>query len=90
MERYSLQEFIKKTQQSDKGGGLFELETPRLLEINLSSHIWAKMGSMISYTGRMKFTREGILEHGLGKMFKKAISGEGTSLMKAEGHGKLY
>lgn len=90
MGRYSLHDFIEKTEQQDKGEGLFELETERLLEINLDNTIWAKAGSMVSYRGRIKFTREGILEHGIGKMFKKAFTGEGTSLMKAEGQGKLY
>ncbi|KAB7672995.1 AIM24 family protein [Bacillus sp. B1-b2] len=90
MGRYSLSDFIEKTEQQDKGEGLFELETERLLEINLDKTIWAKAGSMVSYRGKIKFTREGILEHGIGKMFKKAFTGEGTSLMKAEGQGKLY
>ncbi|MGV3467454.1 MAG: AIM24 family protein [Heyndrickxia sp.] len=88
--RYSIQEFIKKTQQEDKHQGLFELETPRLLEINLNGQVWAKAGSMVSYRGNIKFVREGMLEHGLGRLFKKALTGEGTSLMKANGSGKLY
>ncbi|MEI5907273.1 AIM24 family protein [Bacillus spongiae] len=88
--RYSVQEFIQKTKQEDKGQGLFELETERILEINLDGDIWAKAGGMISYRGDIKFVREGILEHGIGKFFKKALTGEGTSLMKASGNGKLY
>ncbi len=90
MSRYSLQDFVEKTEQQDKGEGLFELETQRMLEVNLAEKVWAKSGSMVSYMGNIKFTREGILEHGLGKMFKKALTGEGASLMKAEGQGKLY
>lgn len=90
MSRYSIEEFIKQTKQQDKGEGFFELETARMLEVNLAGQVWAKMGSMVSYRGQIKFEREGILEHGLGKMFKKALTGEGTSLMKANGNGKLY
>lgn len=45
---------------------------------------------MVAYHGKIKFEREGILEHGLGTMFKKALTGEGASLMKANGDGKLY
>lgn len=90
MSRFSMDEFVKQTQQQDKGEGLFELETARMLEINLNGQIWAKAGAMVSYRGAIKFEREGILEHGLGKMFKKALTGEGTSLMKATGNGKLY
>jgi uncharacterized protein (AIM24 family) len=90
MSRYSMDEFVNQTKQQDKGEGLFELETPRMLEINLNGQIWAKAGAMVSYRGSIKFEREGILEHGLGKMFKKALTGEGTALMKANGNGKLY
>lgn len=88
--RYSIQEFIQKTQQEDKHQGLFELETSRLLEINLNGQVWAKAGSMVSYQGNIKFVRERMLEHGLRRLFKKALTGEGTSLMKATGNGKLY
>lgn len=90
MTKYSIEEFLKQTEQEDKGEGLFELETPRLLEVNLEKQIWAKAGSMVAYEGKIKFVREGILEHGLGKTFKKAFTGEGASLMKATGQGKLY
>jgi len=90
MNRYSINEFIQQTQQKDQGQGLFEMETERFLELNLDGMIWTKMGSMVSYRGEVKFTREGILEQGLGNLFKKAISGEGTSLTKAEGRGVVY
>ncbi|YCI75062.1 AIM24 family protein [Bacillus sp. R1-10] len=90
MEKYQIDQFVEKTKQQDKGQGLFELETERILEINLEKQIWAKMGTMVSYRGHIKFEREGILEHGFGKLFKKALTGEGASLMKATGSGKLY
>lgn len=90
MSRYSIEDFVNNTKQQDKGEGLFEIETPRMLEINLNGQVWSKAGAMVSYRGNIKFEREGILEHGLGKMFKKALTGEGTSLMKASGNGKLY
>lgn len=90
MGKYSLNEFIQNTQQDDKNNEFFELETPRILEVNLNDLVWAKMGSMIAYTGEIKFEREKVLEHGIGKMFKKAFTGEGTALMKAHGNGQLY
>jgi uncharacterized protein (AIM24 family) len=61
-----------------------------MLEVNLDGLVWAKAGSMVAYHGVIKFDREGILEHGLGTAFKKALTGEGASLMKANGRGKLY
>lgn len=90
MSRYTLNEFIESTAQKDKGEGRFELETQRMLEINLDGAVWTKMGSMVAYLGGVKFTREGILEHGVGKLLKRAVSGEGTHLTKAEGRGKVY
>lgn len=44
-----------------------------MLEVNLDGQVWAKAGSMVAYHGEMKFVREGILEHGLGTAFKKAL-----------------
>ncbi|MFK7789303.1 MAG: AIM24 family protein [Phycisphaeraceae bacterium] len=88
--RYSVQDFVAATSERDRSQGLFELETERLLEVNLQGDMWTKMGSMVAYTGSMKFTREGILEQGLGTLLKKAVSGEGASLTKAQGQGKLY
>lgn len=90
LSRYSITEFVKQTEQKDKGQGFFELENPRMLEVNLDGQVWAKAGSMVAYHGNMKFTREGLLEHGLGTAFKKAFTGEGASLMKANGKGTLY
>lgn len=90
MSKYSIHQFVQKTQQDDSAREFFELETDRLLEVNLNGLVWAKAGSMISYEGNIKFEREGMLEHGLGKFVKKAFTGEGAQLMKANGNGKLY
>ena len=90
MSRYSLDEFVTRTAQQDRGQGLFELENERLLEINLNGLTWTKTGSMVAYLGQIKFTREGVLEHGIGQFLKKAVTGEGARLTKAEGRGKLY
>ncbi|WP_282020696.1 AIM24 family protein [Planomicrobium okeanokoites] len=90
MSNYTIKDFIEKTRQDERENDYFELETERILEVNLDGMVWAKTGSMISYTGQIKFAREGVMEHGLGTMFKKALTGEGTSLMKANGQGRLY
>ena len=91
MARYSISEFVQRTAQQDRGQGLFEMESERVLEVNLANAmIWTKTGSMVAYLGQIRFTREGMLEHGLGNMLKKAFTGEGARLTKAEGAGKLY
>lgn len=89
-QRYTLAEFVSENQQRDRGQGLFELESARMLEVNLNGRVWTKMGSMVAYMGDIRFTREGVLEHGLGRMLKRAVSGEGAKLTKAEGIGRLY
>lgn len=90
MSRYSIEDFVSKSLQKDRGEGLFELESDRILEVNLNGKVWTKMGAMVSYYGNIKFTRERILEKGAGKMLKKFVTGEGTKLTKAEGSGTLY
>lgn len=88
--RYSLQDFIHKTSQKDRGDGVFELESDRILELNVSGQVWIKMGAMISYLGSMKFERERVLEKGWKKFLKKSFTGEGAMLTKAVGTGKVY
>lgn len=90
MARFTVEEFVQTTGQKDLGEGVFELESDRLLEINLDGQVWTKMGSMVAYVGEVKFTREGMLEHGVGKFLKRAVTGEGARLTKAEGKGRVY
>ncbi len=90
MARYTVEEFIAATGQKERGEGVFELESDRMLEINLGGRMWTKMGSMVAYVGEVKFTREGMLEHGVGKFLKRAVTGEGARLTKAEGRGRVY
>lgn len=90
MSQYSLNEFLNSTSQKDRGQGTFELESPHLLEVKLNGRVWAKVGAMIGYLGNIAFKREGILEHGLENLMKKMVSGEGMSLMKMDGAGRVY
>ena len=87
---YTLNGFIERTKNLDRGEGIFEQESERMLELNLDGSVWTKMGSMVAYKGDVKFTREGILSQGLGNLLKKAVSGEGAQLTKAEGKGVVY
>ena len=88
--RYSLEAFVNKTKDRDLQQGLFELESERMLDINLNGEVWIKMGAMIAYTGHVTFEREGILEQGIGNLLKKAVSGEGTRLTRAKGNGSVF
>ncbi|WP_419870441.1 AIM24 family protein [Chryseobacterium sp. CT-SW4] len=91
MNKYSLESFVAETKENPNERDYFELEKPQMLEINLNNQsVWTKAGSMVGYVGNIKFERQGMLAGGIGNLLKKAISGEGTRLMKAEGTGKLY
>jgi uncharacterized protein (AIM24 family) len=86
----TISDFIKANAQRDASAEMFELESPHMLEIKLDGRVWSKAGAMIAYHGAVKFRREGMMEQGLGNLLKKAISGEGMRLMKAEGKGRVY
>lgn len=90
MAEYSLDEFVKKMAQDESEADLFELESPYMLELNLDGRVWAKVGSMIAYTGAVDFVREKALERGVGKMLRRMATGEGQSMMKVEGKGRVY
>ena len=86
----ALDAFRSQSLEQDRGGGPFELESERMLDINLAGEVWIKTGTMVAYTGSIGFVRERILEQGVGTMLKKMVSGAGTSLTKATGTGSLF
>lgn len=90
MTRTTIEEFIRSTGQDDAANDFFQLESDRMLEINLNGEVWTKTGSMVAYVGTIKFTREGMLDRGVGNLLKKALTGEGARLTKANGKGRLY
>lgn len=83
-------EFVAAYREKDVSPEAFELESQYLLEVKLNGSIWAKAGSMVARTGQVKFTRQGLMEQGIGNLLKKAVSGEGMVLMKVEGQGRVY
>lgn len=86
----SVQDFLKSSAQRDSSHEGFELENPYMLEVRLNGRVWAKAGAMVAMQGDVAFKREGLMEQGLGTLLKKAVSGEGMALMKAEGQGRVY
>jgi len=68
--------------------GRFTLQNSSLLKVRLENDaIQAKLGSMVAYQGEVRFEHKG---GGLGRFFKKALSGEGVKLMSAAGDGDLF
>ncbi len=88
--RYTIAEFVQKTRQDEDARAYFELESPYMLEVNLNGRVWAKAGSMIAYSGEVKFERESLRKMGFSKLLKKAVTGEAASLMQADGTGRVY
>jgi uncharacterized protein (AIM24 family) len=67
----------------------FALQNSKLLKVRLDAvTIQAKLGSMVAYQGEVSFEHAGA--GGMGRMFKKAVSGEGTQLMKITGTGEVF
>ena len=68
--------------------GRFTLQNSSLLKVRLDNDsIQAKLGSMVAYQGEVRFEHHG---GGLGRFFKKALTGEGVKLMSATGIGDLF
>ncbi len=76
---------FNETQSQDA----FALQNSKLLKVRLDQvTIQAKLGSMVAYQGDVSFEHAG--SGGLGRMLKKAVTGEGTSLMKMQGTGEVF
>ena len=67
----------------------FALQNSKLLKVSLDQiTIQAKAGSMVAYQGDVAFEHAG--SGGMGRLIKKAVSGEGTTLMKMSGTGEVF
>jgi uncharacterized protein (AIM24 family) len=74
-----------ETQSTDS----FTLQNSKLLKVSLANNtIQSKLGSMVAYQGDVTFEHAG--SGGMGRMLKKAMTGEGQSLMKVSGTGEVF
>ena len=66
----------------------FALQNSKLLKVSLDQvTIQAKAGAMVAYQGEVAFEHAG---SGVGRLLKKAMTGEGTRLMKMSGTGEVF
>jgi uncharacterized protein (AIM24 family) len=80
----TLAEFQETTSQD-----AFALQNHKLLKVSLNQvTIQARLGSMVAYQGDVKFEHAG--SGGMGKLLKKAVTGEGVKLMKMSGSGEVF
>ncbi|MEA2346646.1 MAG: hypothetical protein QOG62_433 [Thermoleophilaceae bacterium] len=75
--------------QETKSTEAFALQNSKLLKVSLNQvTIQAKLGSMVAYQGDVSFEHAG--SGGMGRMMKKAFTGEGARLMKMSGMGEVF
>ena len=75
--------------QETKSEQPFALQNSKLLKVRLEAvTVQAKLGSMVAYQGDVTFEHAG--SGGLGRMLKKAVTGEGIQLMKVTGSGEVF
>jgi len=68
--------------------GRFTLQNSSMLKVSLrEDQVQAKLGSMVAYQGAVRFEHKG---GGLGRFFKKALTGEGVQLMTVTGSGDVF
>ena len=65
----------------------FVLQNPHMLLVNLDGEVYARQGSMAAYQGDIDFQFHG---GGLGRAFKKFVTGEDLHLMKCAGKGDIF
>jgi len=75
--------------QETRSEQAFALQNSKLLKVSLDQvTIQAKAGSMVAYQGDVSFEHAG--SGGMSRLIKKAVSGEGTTLMKMSGTGEVF
>ena len=81
-------ELLTDTRFAEVGSGERVVkQNSRLLKVVLGEDVLARQGSMVAFQGRMDFDFEG---SGAAKFLKKAVTGEGLSLMRCTGQGELF
>jgi uncharacterized protein (AIM24 family) len=72
-----------------EAGEAFTLQNSKLLKVELADvTIQAKLGAMVAYQGDVRFEHAG--SGGMSRMLKKAVTSEGTTLMKVSGTGEVF
>lgn len=62
-------------------------QNSRMLRVRVAEPFFARQGSMVAYQGSVTFVHQG---SGAARFLKKALTGEGLSLMRVEGAGDVF
>ena len=69
-------------------GEAFTIQNMQLVKVELSSTtVMARSGAMVAYQGDVRFEHKG---GGMGRLLKKAATGESLRLMTASGSGEMF
>jgi uncharacterized protein (AIM24 family) len=83
-----LEQSLSKLKETE-GQGAFSLQNSKMLKVELAdATVQAKLGSMVAHQGDVKFEHAG--SGVMGRFMKKAMTGEGTDLMKVSGTGEVF
>jgi uncharacterized protein (AIM24 family) len=84
----SVEQALEQFKETE-GGESFRLQNSKLLKVELAGEeIQTKLGAMVAYQGDVRFEHAG--SGGLSRMLKKAVTNEGTELMKVTGTGEVF
>ncbi|HEY8001516.1 MAG: AIM24 family protein [Vicinamibacteria bacterium] len=84
----SVEQALEQFKETE-GGESFRLQNSKLLKVELAGEeIQTKLGAMVAYQGDVHFEHAG--SGGLSRMIKKAVTSEGTELMKVTGTGEVF
>jgi uncharacterized protein (AIM24 family) len=80
-------ELFGKNLEADSGEA-FALQNPRMLRVALDGELMARQGTMVAFQGEVDFEYQGA--GGIGRLVKKALTGEGVPLMRCRGKGDVF
>lgn len=80
-------EILNLKENTANESSTFVTQNDTMLLINLDGEVYAKQGSMAAYQGDVDFEFHG---GGMGRFFKKVLTGENLQLMKCSGKGDLF
>ena len=79
-------ELFQQAQETQRPG--MHLQNHKMLRVGLNGEFLARQGAMVAYQGNIDFAYQGA--GGVGKFFKKALTGEGLPLMRVSGQGDVF
>lgn len=85
----NLEDFVQANAPTE-GADQFELESDKLLDIDVDGTVLTKAGAMVAFDGDLSFSGKSSAEGGLKGFLKEKATSEGTPVMEIEGDGTVY